>query len=131
MTSKASQATSTSAITIVEKEFPAVKNVRKWDARGALLGHPGPSPPFDVSSVKSTPSGEATQRQDETSAETSTVIPGGEQRILQREMVPAGGHRSSQRVVRRGCCSNCQGRVWNHCKIKLSSYGGRNWSVLA
>jgi len=76
MTSKASQATSTSAITIVEKEFPAVKNVRKWDARGALLGHPGPSPPFDVSSVKSTPSGEATQRQDETSAETSTVIPG-------------------------------------------------------
>ena len=46
MTSKASQATSTSAITIVEKEFPKVKNVRKWDARGALLGHPGPSPPF-------------------------------------------------------------------------------------
>ena len=47
MTSKASQATLTSAITIVEKEFPTVKkNIRKWDARGALLGHPGPSPPF-------------------------------------------------------------------------------------
>lgn len=22
------------------------EELRKWDARGALLGHPGPSPPF-------------------------------------------------------------------------------------
>lgn len=46
MASKVSEATTTSAITILEKELNAVENVRKWDARGALLGHPGPSPPF-------------------------------------------------------------------------------------